>query len=186
MGNEKQFESAIKTMRAKLDEALKREKDSEGNEDSVIWHMVANDYKMAIFALEKWVEYEDLEEQCVKENSWGLKMLLHKWKEFLDDIHELYECRKLEEQGKLLKLPCAVGDTVYRVHKGTDLSPDRVYECRVIGVKQEYNTLSVKLYANINEETYSIWIDGWFDRCQIGYEFFLTQEEAEIALGKMR
>lgn len=91
----------------------------------------------------------------------------------------------LEEQGKLLKLPCAVGDTVYRVHKGTKLSPDRTYECRVVGVKQECNTFSVKLYANINEETYSIWIDDWFDRCQIGYEFFLTKEEAEAALKEM-
>lgn len=49
-------------------------------------------------------EYEDLEEQCTKENSWCLRMLLHKWKEFIEDIQELYEYRKLEEQGKLLKL----------------------------------------------------------------------------------
>ena len=101
---------------------------------------------------------------------------------------ELKKYEDLEEQGKLLKLlklPCAVGDTVYRVHKGTKLSPDRTYECRVVGVKQEYNTFSVKLYTNINEETYSIWIDDWFDRCQIGYEFFLTREEAEAALKEL-
>ena len=97
-------------------------------------------------------------------------------------VDKLAEYEDLEEQNRLLKLPCAVGDTVYRVHKGTKLSPDRTYECRVVGVKQEYNTFSVKLYANINEETYSIWIDDWFDRCQIGYEFFLTREESEAAL----
>ena len=100
-------------------------------------------------------------------------------------LNELKTYKDLEEQGKLLKLPVLVGDTVYRVHKGTKLSPDRTYECRVVGVKQEYNTFSVKLYANINEETYSIWIDDWFDRCQIGYEFFLTREEAEAALKEM-
>lgn len=100
-------------------------------------------------------------------------------------MERLAEYEDLEEQKRLIKLPCAVGDTVYRVHKGTKLSPDRTYECRVVGVKQEYNTFSVKLYANINEETYSIWIDDWFDRCQIGYEFFLTREEAESALEEL-
>lgn len=100
-------------------------------------------------------------------------------------MEKLSEYEDLEEQGKLLKLPCAVGDTVYRVHKGTKLSPERVYECKVVGVKQEYNTFSIKLHANINEETYSIWIDDWFDRCQIGHEFFLTEKEAEVALKEL-
>ena len=100
-------------------------------------------------------------------------------------MERLAEYEDLEEENKLLKLPCAVGDTVYRVHKGTKLSPDRTYECKVVGVKQEYNTLYVKLHANINEETYSIWVDNWFDCCQLGYEFFLTKEEAEAALKEM-
>ena len=81
--------------------------------------------------------------------------------------------------------PCKVGDMVWRVHKATKLSPNRVYECRVVGVKQEFNTFSVKLHANINEETYSIWVDDWFDKCQMGYEFFLTKEAAEKALKEM-
>lgn len=98
----------------------------------------------------------------------------------------LAEYEDLDEQGKLLKLPCAVGDIVYRVHKGTKLSPNRVYECNVVGVKQEYNTFSVKLHANINEETYSIWVDNWFDKCQIGHEFFLTEKEAEAALKELK
>lgn len=63
--------------------------------------------------MERLAEYEDLEEQCAKENSWCLRILLHKWKEFIEDIQELYEYRKAEEQNRLLKLPCAVGDTVY-------------------------------------------------------------------------
>lgn len=62
---------------------------------------------------DKLEEYEVLEEQCIKEHSWGLRMLLQKWKEFIKDIQELYEYRKLEEQGKLLKLPAAIGDEIY-------------------------------------------------------------------------
>lgn len=61
--------------------------------------------------------YEDLEEQCIKENSWGLRMLLHKWKEFIEDIKELYEYRQLEKQGKLLKLPAAIGDKIFYIFR---------------------------------------------------------------------
>lgn len=81
--------------------------------------------------------------------------------------------------------PCRVGNIVYRVREATATIPDLVYECRVTGVKQEFNTFSVKLHANINEENYSIWIDNWFDKCQMGYEFFLTKSSAEQALKEM-
>lgn len=66
-------------------------------------------------AIKKLAEYEDLEEQCIKENSFGFKMLLEKWKEFSENIQEFYEYKKLEEQNRLLKLPVAVGDMVYTI-----------------------------------------------------------------------
>lgn len=99
---------------------------------------------------------------------------------------KLREYEDLEEQGRLLKLPCAVGDTVYRIYKATEASPNGVYKCRVTGVKQEYNSTCIRLYANINKENYSIWIDNWFDKCQMGYEFFLTEQEAEQAMQKAK
>lgn len=40
---------------------------------------------------EKLKEYEDLEEQCTKENFLSLKALFKKWKEFFEDIQELYD-----------------------------------------------------------------------------------------------
>lgn len=96
-------------------------------------------------------------------------------------LQKAYEVVKRYEE----MFPCKVGDIVWRVHKATKLSPDRVYECIVTGIKQEFNTFSVKLHANINEENYSIWVDNWFDKCQMGYEFFLTKEAAEKALKEM-
>lgn len=96
-------------------------------------------------------------------------------------LQKAYEVVKRYEE----MFSCEVGDIVWRVHKATKLSPNRVYECRVTGIKQEFNTFSVKLHANINEETYSIWVDDWFDKCQMGYEFFLTKESAEKALKEM-
>ena len=53
MVNQKVIETAIRTIKAKLDEALTKEKETEGTEDTIIWHMVANDYKLAISVLEK-------------------------------------------------------------------------------------------------------------------------------------
>lgn len=96
-------------------------------------------------------------------------------------LQKAYEVVKRYEE----MFPCKVGDIVWRVHKATKNIPDLVYECRVTGIKQEFNTFSIKLHANINEETYSIWIDNWFDKCQMGYEFFLTKETAEKALKEM-
>lgn len=51
--NNKEIEIAIKTINAKLDEALKNEAKTLGTENTIFWHMVANDYKMAMQALEK-------------------------------------------------------------------------------------------------------------------------------------
>lgn len=68
------------------------------------------DIKRALFRL---AEYEDLEQRCIYETTFGLRQLIEKWNEFYGDIQELYEYRKLKEQNKLLILPCAVGDTVY-------------------------------------------------------------------------
>lgn len=63
MKNRKKIETAIRTISAKLDEALEREKETEGTEDTVIWHMVAKDYELAVSALKKQMEYEELEDQ---------------------------------------------------------------------------------------------------------------------------
>lgn len=96
-------------------------------------------------------------------------------------LQKAYEVVKWYEE----MFPCKVGDIVYRVQKETGNIPDIVYECIVTGIKKEFNTFSVKLHANINEESCSIWVDDWFDRCQLGYEFYLTQEAAEKALKEM-
>ena len=54
---EDEIKNAIRTINAKLEEALEREKETEGTEDTVIWHMVGNDYKCAIKALEEIQQY---------------------------------------------------------------------------------------------------------------------------------
>lgn len=96
-------------------------------------------------------------------------------------LQKAYEVVKRYEE----MFPCKVGDIVWRVHEATKLSPNRVYECRVTGIKQEFNTFSIKLHANIIEGNYSIWVDNWFDKCEMGHEFFLTKQAAEKSLKEM-
>lgn len=130
-------------------------------------------------ALNKLAEYEELEERCCKENSWGLKMLTEKWKEFIEDIQELYEYRKAEEQNRLLKLPCAVGDTVYEVQ---DLRK-RIQPYTIVAahISNCGNLFGWELkdgkgvYSNVNG----------FSEYAIGKQVFLTREEAEAALKEL-
>lgn len=95
------------------------------------------------------------------------------WKGYVTDCFE--NCMKpfealegfntykdLEKQGKLLKLPCAVGDTVYRFYTVNDET--KIYEHRLTTLTN---------IVNITEAG------------EIGKTVFLTQKEAEAALKKL-
>lgn len=112
--------------------------------------------------VEKLAKYEDLEEQCIAENQCGIGELLMKWKAFFGDIAELYEYRKAEEQGLLLRLPCPVGTKVYAL----------VNEC-----EEMYEPSS--WYTTISEEKFDFYMIDVF-----GKEVFLTREEAEAAIAE--
>lgn len=75
---------------------------------------------------------------------------------------ELAECKRLEEQGLLLRLPCKIGGIVWKLHKcsGGGRVPDwyEIYEAR----------FSLELFGDF------------------GKIVFLTKEEAEQALAKMK
>lgn len=97
-------------------------------------------------------------------------------------IDKLSEYEDLEEQGKLLKLPCSVGDTVYEVQE-------------LRKVIQAYIITAV--HISDNTENFYSWIlkDGkcaysysnmcGFSGYSIGQQVFLTREEAEAALKEM-
>ena len=96
-------------------------------------------------------------------------------------IDKLAEYENLEEQGRLLILPCKVGDTIYQTK----------YKCVcTVGHKYLHNTCNspiectkcraVKVERWVVESTFSI---DMLDR--IGVDFFLTREEAETALNNI-
>lgn len=106
-------------------------------------------------------------------------------------VSQLKEYKELEEQGKLLKLPCAVGDTVYRICPKSNSSHDG--SCRNCAWEN-----SLSLYGCA---VYGLWPDGHYParECtvvpyrvhwnylpevvrEIGKRVFLTKEAAEAAL----
>ena len=83
----------------------------------------------------------------------------------------LKEYEDLDEQGKLLKLPCKVGDTLF--HVGTN--PMRIREFKVFGI----DILAESVIISTEEEI-------CFEIEHIGKTFFLTRKDAEKALEKLK
>lgn len=112
----------------------------------------------AIF--QKLAEYEDtgLEPEEVYKT---IKAGVPEW------IPKYLEYRDLEKQGRLIKLPCKVGDTVYHIFTG------KIIEDRVIRItlNKDINEIDLRLY-------------GYIALNSIGKTVFLTREEAEKALEK--
>lgn len=93
------------------------------------------------------------------------------------EIKDSEEKKTLEEQGKLLKLPCAVGDTVYYRYDGMKIALMRVEKIIIA----EYGINLLLAYCGSDEELkyWKINIESTAIDCKI---VFLTKEEAEAAL----
>lgn len=106
--------------------------------------------------LTKWIDYE------------GKRQAVPDWQAFPNGhskcCDKLAELENLEEQGRLLRLPCKVGSNIYRI---TDDGID-VAECREITVADK------EMYIESN--TFCDWIS--FD--EIGKTVFLTEAEAKL------
>lgn len=94
-------------------------------------------------------------------------------------ICEFKKLLSLEEQGKLLKLPCAVGDAVYEVQDlRKRIQPYTVIAVHISNCGNLYGW-ELKdgkgVYSNVNG----------FSEYAIGKQVFLTKEEAEAALKEM-
>lgn len=104
-------------------------------------------------------------------NLWAMADLREKLKYYED----------AEEQGLLLRLPCKVGDTLYRVNKG---AKEPVIMMRVIQlyIKQIYKDKTVMRIDAINDADMG---ESCYLPCDIGERIFLTREEAEAKLAEM-
>ena len=87
-----------------------------------------------------------------------------------DALNRLADYEDLEEQGKLLELPCAVGDTAWIVFEG------EIFECMVLKFDIVRNGIFPMLRINETLETISVSMKT------LEKTWFLTREEAESAL----
>lgn len=115
--------------------------------------------------------------KCFEEPCCGMgECLDDKCSLMLDACKKLAEYEQLEEQGLLVRLPCKVGDTVY--------VPTRnfVSELRItmvsVNMHEAYFSwmLNSGIYPNL---------DG-FSKSKLGKSVFLTREEAEKKLEKLK
>ena len=89
------------------------------------------------------------------------------------------EYARTEEQGKLLKLPCAVGDTVYRISKG---AKQLIIPLKVMNFKIFNNNLVESFKMECVDE----WGGGYaYHKTDIGRDVFFTHQEAEVKLAEM-
>ena len=102
----------------------------------------------------------------------------YQYKELLLETLGKYE--DAEEQGLLLRLPCKVGDTLYRVNKG---AKEPVIMMRVIQlyIKQIHNRTVMRIDV-INDADMG---ESCYLPCDIGERIFLTRDEAEAKLKEM-
>lgn len=102
-------------------------------------------------------------------------------KKILKLAERLKDYEDAEEQGLLLRLPCKVGDTLYRVNKG---AKEPVIMMRVIQlyIKQIHKDRTVMRIDAINDTDMG---ESCYLPCDIGERIFLTREEAEAKLKEM-
>lgn len=91
-------------------------------------------------------------------------------------LQKLADYEDLEEQGRLLKLPCKVGDTVYGISMGKIIKL-AVNEISIFYMKGE-KIINVKCQ---NDDMFRNYIETEF-----GKTVFLTKSEAEAKLKELR
>lgn len=105
------------------------------------------------------------------ENSYDYKNLL---------IEKLGEYEDLEEQGRLVKLPCKVGDVVYYVCN------NRVMSSEVLSVKYHVEAENHGVFIRERLTVDFEGIPAEIDFSTIGKTVFLTRDEAEAKLKELR
>lgn len=122
----------------------------------------------------------------------GLLALFYRNLWAMADLREnLKEYEDLEEQGRLIKLPCKVGDTVYVVTSPFNVfddieydenMKDEVYESYVSSITFYECGEQYRMYAKATNH----FIGAYFRECDFGKTVFLTKSEAEAKLKELR
>lgn len=103
-------------------------------------------------------------------------------------FYKLAKYETAEEEGRLLVMPCKVGDKVYQIiSRYTECTPfgDTFDESSCCGCEEECD--SHKTYEIVETKAYTLEDIAWNIRCgNWGKNIFTDREEAEKALERMR
>ncbi len=146
----------------------------------------------ATACVEKLAEYEDLEDKLNQQFNSCISMgeIIDSFIEYYkqssedeqiadallitnDSARKYHKWEKLEEQGLLLKLPCKVGDTAYRI----DRNNKKLRKCAVEAIYYGAYGTDNKWHIKIDSFHYNF--------SDISKTVFLTQDEAGEALKRM-
>lgn len=149
--------------------------------------------------LNKLAEYEDLEDKLNKQFNGCIGMeafvdsiieydkLFEKDEELAeammitnDEVRKFREWESLDKQGRLLKLPCKIGDTVYVIPSKAN------YELNILGGRAENNRVYEQIVNRIEISEYGYLLSTCEGRANVLERFyketwFLTKKEAETA-----
>lgn len=95
-----------------------------------------------------------------------------------DEYKKYLYWKEMEEQGKLMILPCKPGDTVYAFRKG------KIVEMIVTSVNVMEKSV-LFLWKTKEEFALSPWLGGFTEK-DIGVKVFMTEPEALEALKEMK
>jgi hypothetical protein len=107
-----------------------------------------------------------------------------------DCLTKFKEYQQLEEQGRLIKLPCKVGDTVHVVTSPFNVFDDIEYDENMKDEVYESYVSSITFYEcgeqyRIYAKATNHFIGAYFRECDFGKTVFLTESEAEAKLKEM-
>ena len=111
--------------------------------------------------------------------------------EEIDAVYrKLKDYEDLEEQGRLIKLPCKVGDTVYVVTSPFNVFDDIEYDENMKDEVYESYVSSITFYEcgeqyRIYAKATNHFIGAYFRECDFGKTVFLTKSAAEAKLKEL-
>lgn len=111
-------------------------------------------------------------------------------KQVAEYLRKLKDYEDAEEQGRLIKLPCKVGDVVYVVTSPFNVFDDIEYDENMKDEVYESYVSSITFYEcgeqyRIYAKATNHFIGAYFRECDFGKTVFLTKSEAEAKLKEM-
>ena len=126
---------------------------------------------------ERLKQFEDAV-QTPEKAAWAKKTIEMAFSDDTSEVVRLHELYKADKEGRLVVLPCKVGDTIYFARANP------ILQYKVTGYEMGEASISQVRSKHVDKET-GLTFNFTFRPGSIGKTVFLTREEAEKALQEM-